>query len=167
MSTKLRFYSVNPEEEKRITIPKTLYDYLVFTRKISETQVLTITQYWLNVVSKPVRMRVRHTRDITSGYHLDTYEHTVKYPIGNGIDLEVTSELSIGQYDLIKSIVQNKDKDKKIRKYLTLSDFKLSGDYIVTADFKMDKPEEVVLEFEKTRDNSQPLVIPEYLLGGN
>ena len=29
------------------------------------------------------------------------------------------------------------------------------------------KPEEVVLEFEKTRDNSQPLVIPEYLLGGN
>ena len=165
MGTKLRFYSTNMEEEKRIKISKARYDELVREGLIYENKTITITQYWLNVVEEPVRMRIRHTRDITSAFHVDVYEHTVKYPVAENVDLEITSELSgSGQYDLIKSLVQNKGKDKKIRKYLTLFNFKTSADYIITADFKLDFPDEVIIEFEASRSDAQPLIIPEYLL---
>ena len=164
--TKLRFYAAGTEQEQRLTIPKSMYDTLVAKGKILECQVFTITQYWLDVVNKPVRMRIRHTRDITSAFHVDTYEHTVKYPINNGADLEVTSELNEGQYNLIKLMVQEKSKDKKIRKVLTLTDSALNGDYIITADFKPEWPDHVFVEFEANKSNPVVFELPAYFKEG-
>ena len=161
MSIRLRFYSTTTEQEQRLTIPRDLYDELLNSGQICENKVLTISQYWLNVVEKPVRMRVRHSRDITNAFYTDTYEHTVKYPIGEGADLEVTSELSSRQYDLIKTLVNNKDRDKKIRKYLTISNSALNGDYTITADFKPEWPDHVFVEFEANKSNPIPFSLPE------
>ena len=163
--TKLRFYAAGTEQEQRLTIPKTLYDTLVAKGSILECNVCTITQYWLDVVNKPMRMRIRHTRDITGPFHKDNYEHTIKYPVGDGVDLEVSSELTSAQYDLIKSLVQDKSKDKKIRKTLTLTDSALNGDYTITADFKSEWPDYVFIEFEAKKSSATPFELPECFKG--
>lgn len=164
-------FDVKTEKEIGVKISSENYYKLLSEHKFTEIDTIGITQYWLPSANKDMSIRIRHTKHLNTNEENDLYEHTVKYRISDDSKLEINTDITKGQYDLIKLvnekfIEENKTKTKKIRCYLWLygnDGQRINDEYEVIADFYLDDAKTVRIEFEKRVANAKPFIVPEWL----
>lgn len=164
-------FDVKSEDEIGFQISSEDYYRLLGEHMFTEVKSVGITQYWLPSADDKISLRIRHTKHLETNEENDLYEHTVKYRISDDAKLEVNTDLTKGQYDMIKIINENFIKEnntstKKIRCYLWLygkDGDRINEDYEVIADFYFNDSKRVRIEFEKRVANAKPFLLPDWL----
>lgn len=141
-------FDVTPESEKRFTISREDFQNAVKNGDIKIYDIIDIEQRWL-FTSKKYCGRIRKSVNILNGRDEKTasYEHTVKHHVYSNMDYEVTTKLSVRDYDLLGNLYGEKVLQKKTRVYVNDKTEKYE-DYIITVDLPEDKKDICWVEFE-------------------
>ena len=154
METKTRIkFDVTAESEKRFTIKRSDFQLAVKSGDIKIYSLLQLEQKWI-IEGDKYNGRIRKTVDMMLKEKNKTpkFEHTVKHHIKKGMDYEITTDITLQDYNLINNLYKEKEIQSKLRIYVKDCSGKYDK-YIITVDCPDDNQDICWVEFESNTVN--------------